>query len=154
MTDSITIVGNIASDPRKTTTASGIDVTSFRVASEQRRFDKSTEKWIDGEPNWFTVTAYRALAVNAGASLHKGDRVIVRGRLRLRAWVDGERKGTAVEIDAEALGPELRWGTTVFSRSHAPAESDVIQLSAEPETGDVVQTEWAPDDADAEATPF
>ena len=34
------------------------------------------------------------------------------GRLRVRDWETGEKQGTAVEIDAEAIGHDLLWGTT------------------------------------------
>jgi len=116
MSDQITIVGNVAGDPRHTQTPSGIPITTFRVASSPRRFDRTTEKWVDGETNWFSVSAFRALAVNAAASLQRGERVIVTGRLRIRTWEKGERSGTAVEIDAEAIGHDLLWGTSRFER--------------------------------------
>lgn len=117
MSDHITIVGNLAGEPRHTQTPSGIPITTFRIASSQRRFDRTSEKWIDGETNWFSVSAFRALAVNAAASLHKGERVVVSGRLRIRAWEKGERSGITAEIDAEAIGHDLLWGTSTFERS-------------------------------------
>lgn len=150
MTDNITIVGNIASDPRPATTGTGIDVITFRVASDQRRYDKASDKWIDGEPNWYTVSAYRALAVHAATSLHKGDRVIVHGKLRLRPWTDGEKRGTAVEIDAEAMGPDLRWGTTTYTRAQFSEVAAVEPVSNEEE----FPQEFASEELEPVATPF
>lgn len=117
MSESITVVGNVAAEPRRGTTGGGVPYVSFRIASDARRFDRATGQWVDGQPNWYTVSAYRALAENAAASIHQGDRVVVSGRLRLRDWNDGERRGTAAEIDADALGHDLRWGTTAFTRT-------------------------------------
>jgi len=32
-------------------TLAGLPITSFRLASTQRRFDRSQERWVDGEAN-------------------------------------------------------------------------------------------------------
>ncbi|MDX2375531.1 single-stranded DNA-binding protein [Microbacterium sp. LRZ72] len=124
MTDHITITGNVASDVAHKMTPAGLEITTFRLASGSRRFDRATSSWIDGPTNWYSVSAYRSLAVNAHRSLEKGQRVIVSGRLRLRAWENGDKRGTAVEIDADALGHDLLWGTSRFERSHRPPGSD------------------------------
>ena len=117
MTDSITLTGLVATTPRHIVTSEGLAISSFRLASTQRRFDRSSERWIDGETNWYTITAFRQLAINAAASITKGQRVVVAGRLRIREWETGERTGTTVEIEAEALGHDLAWGTSAFTRS-------------------------------------
>lgn len=116
MSNIVTVVGTIATEPRTHTTQSGITLCSFRVASGERRFDREKKIWVDGETNWFTVTAFRGLALNAHDSFHKGDRVIVNGRLRIRSWERDDRSGTSVEIEADALGHDLRWGVSQFSK--------------------------------------
>lgn len=119
MTDTITLTGLVATTPRHLVTSEGLPITSFRLASTQRRYDRGAQKWIDGETNWFTVTAFRQLAVNVVGSVNKGHRVVVTGKLRVRDWESGDRAGTTVEIDADALGHDLAWGTSVFTRSVA-----------------------------------
>lgn len=116
MTDNITLVGVVATPPKSMHTPSGLSILSFRLASSQRRYDRAKNEWVDGETNWYTVTAFRQLADNAAASLSKGDRVVVAGRLRVRAWESGDRSGTNVEVDADSLGPDLLFGTTSFTR--------------------------------------
>lgn len=116
MSDTITITGLIATTPRHVVTSEGLPITSFRLASSQRRFDKATSTWVDASTNWYTVTAFRQLAINAVPSLSKGDRVVVSGRLRVRDWQTDDRTGTNVEIEAETLGHDLFWGTSVFTR--------------------------------------
>lgn len=116
MSDTITITGLIATTPRHVVTSEGLPITSFRLASSQRRFDKATDKWVDASTNWYTVTSFRQLAINAVPSLSKGDRIVVSGRLRIRDWQTDDRTGTNVEIEAETLGHDLFWGTAVFTR--------------------------------------
>jgi single-strand DNA-binding protein len=47
----------------------------------------------------------------------KGERVVVTGRLRIREWENGDRAGTNIDIEADALGHDLAWGTASFVRS-------------------------------------
>ncbi len=54
MADSITVNGTIASDPRHVTTSEGLEITSFRLASSQRYFDRKRAAFVDGETNWFS----------------------------------------------------------------------------------------------------
>jgi single-strand DNA-binding protein len=117
MTDTITLTGLVATTPRHLITGEGLPITSFRLASTQRRFDRSKEKWVDGETNWYTVTTFRQLAINLAGSVSKGDRIVTTGRLRIRDWENGERAGTNIEVEADAVGHDLSWGTSSFSRT-------------------------------------
>lgn len=160
MSDTITITGNVATAPDNKRTQSGLSITSFRVASGQRRYDSATGTWIEAGTNWYNVSAFRGLADHAFESLKRGDRVVLTGRLRLRQWDNGVKQGMSADIEADAIGHDLRWGTTVYTKAErqgggdswaAPA-SHAAQGSPEPdpESG---AAEWgipaAPDDARA-----
>ena len=67
--------------------------------------------------NWYTVVGFRRIAENMAASLEKGNRVVLQGRLRVRDWDNGEKTGTTVEIEAIGIGHDLSWGTSVFERN-------------------------------------
>ena len=123
MTELVTISGLVATTPRHLITQDGLPITSFRLASSQRRFDREQNKWIDGETNWFTITGFRQLAINLSTSVQKGERIIVTGRLKIRDWDNGERAGTSVEVEAEHVGHDLFWGTSVFTRTVLVADS-------------------------------
>ena len=117
MQQEVTLTGLVATTPRHLVTQAGMPITSFRLAATSRRFDAAELRWIDGETNWFTVTCFRALAINAATSISKGHRVIVSGSLRVRDWDNGERAGTSVEIEAETIGHDLAFGTSTFDRT-------------------------------------
>jgi single-strand DNA-binding protein len=129
MSDTITVTGLVATTPRHLVTSEGLPITSFRLASTQRRFDRGEQRWIDGDTNWFTVTAFRQLATNVVGSVVKGQRVVVTGRLRVRDWRTDEKNGTSVEIDADALGHDLGWGTAVFTRTVATAVAEAASAA-------------------------
>ena len=136
MTDSITITGLVASPPKHFVTGQGIPITSFRLASTQRRFDRSNQRWIDGDTNWYSISSFRQLAINCAGSINKGDRILLTGRLRIREWDNGEKAGTSIDIDAETIGHDLTWGTAVFARvvmSSASFPSNAESEAARPD---------------------
>jgi len=134
MSESFTVSGLVATTPRHLVTQEGLPITSFRLASSKRRFDKTKKIWVEGDTNWFTITSFRQLAINSAASISKGDRIVVSGRLKIRDWDNGERSGTSVEIDAESLGHDLVWGTAEFSRTVLVREDPEDD---EPDEGDL-----------------
>ena len=120
MTDTITLTGIVGSDPRHHVTNQGLAITSFRFASRHRYFDRAKGAWEDGETNWYTVSAFRQLAVNTSLSVRKGERLVVRGRLRQREWNNGTKSGTSVEIEADSIGHDLSWCVTTYGRLEKP----------------------------------
>jgi single-strand DNA-binding protein len=124
MTDLITVTGIVGSDPRAITTSRQLPITSFRLASTRRFFNRATGAWEDAGTNWYTVSAFRHLAFNANASLRKGEHVLVHGRLKQRSWQAGDKSGVAVEIEADAIGHDLSWGITQLSRLEQAATGD------------------------------
>lgn len=150
MSDTITITGNVATDPEKRETTAGVAVASFRLASKQRRFDRNTGMWVDGVTNWYSVSVFRRLGEHAYLSLRRGDRVVVTGRLRLREWEAGGKRGWSAEIEADALGHDLLWGTTVFTRDASDRADSEAERSLEQPRSSAVETaaedlsdEWA-----------
>ena len=115
--NTVTAAGIVATTPRHVQTDEGLDITSFRLASNRRRYDDELQQWVDVDTNWYTVVAFRALAANAEKSLRKGDRVVVSGRVRISDWEHDSGSGTSVEVEADALGHDLLWGTTTYTRS-------------------------------------
>jgi single-strand DNA-binding protein len=112
----VTITGNLTDDPEVTLTPAGAAVCNFRVAVTPRI--RQGDRWTDGETSYFRVTAWRDLATHIGDSLTKGDRVIVSGQLRTRSWeTPEEERRSVVEVQAEEVGPSLKWATATPQRT-------------------------------------
>ena len=111
-----TVIGNAVTDVSLRVTSTGASVASFRIASNSRRFDKSTNSWIDQEPSYLSITAWSQLAENVALSVHKGQGLVVTGKLKVRQWQDADKSGTNVEIDAIAIGHDLNRGTSEFTK--------------------------------------
>jgi single-strand DNA-binding protein len=112
----VSLVGNLTDDPEVRFTPGGTQVGSFRLAVTPRVKDGDT--WKDGETSFFRVNVWRELAAHTAESLSKGDRALVIGRLRARSWEtpEGERR-SVVEVEAEEVGPSLRWATAKVERT-------------------------------------
>jgi single-strand DNA-binding protein len=122
--DRITVTGVVGSDPRPYLSSKGLPITTFRLASSPRVFDRERGEWRDGETNWYSVSAFRRLADNTALSLRKGEHVVVTGKLRLRAWQTAEKSGTSAEIDADAIGHDLSWAVTRAQRLQPRTPAD------------------------------
>lgn len=105
--------------------AGEIPVASFRLACTPRRFNRRTENWSDGVTQWYTVNVWRALAENAAVSLHRGDPVVVTGRLQMHTYVNKDNvEVLTFEVDATHLGHDLSRGTSVFTRTPKPEAAE------------------------------
>lgn len=106
--NTLTIVGNLTADPVLRFTGTGTAVTTFRLAQTPRYLEKSSGVWRDADSLFLSVTCWRGLAENVAASMRKGDRVLVKGRLRQREFetTPGDRK-SVIELEADMVGPEL-----------------------------------------------
>jgi single-strand DNA-binding protein len=144
MTDTIAVSGIVATSPNLISKTNDLKIVSFRLASTQRRFDRGRDRWIDGETNWYSVTAFRQLALNVDSSVVKGDKVIVTGRLRVRDWDNGEKKGTNVDIEATSIGHDLAWGTTTFTRVSAAESEEAFPREIDVEAPSVATFEEQP----------
>ncbi|MEV4568993.1 single-stranded DNA-binding protein [Nonomuraea sp. NPDC049419] len=124
----ITLTGNVAAEPRQYSFDEGTRVTSLKVLTSHRYFDRKTGQWTDGEKVCFTVRCWRALGENVAASIRAGQPVVVSGKLRIREFgTDGDRRFMP-EIEASAVGHDLRWGTGVFTK---PGRSGIGSMSKE-----------------------
>ena len=120
----ITIVGNTTAPAELRYVPSGRGVASFSVAVTERRFDKQSNEWKDGDTTFYPCSVWGQAAENTAEALDtKGMRVIVQGRLKSRTYEtkEGERR-TVYEVDVEEVGPSLLFATAKVTRAASGTE--------------------------------
>lgn len=122
-----TIVGNLTREPELRFTTGGRASASFGLAVS-RRWQQNGE-WQEAT-SFLNVVAWGTLAENAAASLTKGARVIVTGRLEQRSYETKEgEKRNVVEIVADDLGPSMKWARAEVERIEREASTPQQQRS-------------------------
>jgi single-strand DNA-binding protein len=114
--NTITLIGNITKDPELRFTPTGQATSTFGLAVNRRWQNRQSHEWEEAT-SYFDVVCWRELAENASASLPKGTRVIVTGRLEQRSWEQNGEKKYKVEIIADELGPSLRWASAQVTKN-------------------------------------
>jgi len=85
------------------------------------------DRWVDGDPTFNPVTVWGAQAEHVAASLIRGTRVVVVGRIEARSWTpkSGERSGqrqTRLEVTADVVAVSLQWATAKVAKAERPTD--------------------------------
>jgi single-strand DNA-binding protein len=123
MANTTTVTGNLVRDPELRFTASGQPVANFAVADNRRWQDRPSGEWNE-TTTYLDVVAWGPLGEHAAASLARGDRVTVTGRLDQRHWEadDGERR-SKLELVATDVAASVRYATLAVTKVRSdPAE--------------------------------
>src|SRR6516162_7172368 len=132
------LAGYVATEPQFKKLSGDISSVKLRVAYTARRRDKVTGEWTDGPTSFVSIQCWRTLAENVQMSVHKGEPVLVTGRLQIRRFEDAEgAPRTAAEIEATSVGHDLTRGVAQFSRTRWPsaiaaAATELQAAAAEP----------------------
>lgn len=123
----LTISGRVTQDPKirhgKTT---GAPFCIVSVAVNNDRFDREQEKWVNTDTTFYELVCFGALGANAVASLKVGDPVVALGRFKVSGWETERYRSQTPTITCEHLGPDLRFGTTVFSKRQSGYGTDRV----------------------------
>jgi single-strand DNA-binding protein len=112
----IHVVGHIGTDIAHRELPDGTHKSTFRLAATPRHYDRAQRGWVDGPTNWLSVQCWRSLALNVARSLHRGDQVVVVGKLRTQEWEkDGVRSSRFI-LEAIAVGHDLARGVSIFTK--------------------------------------
>lgn len=88
LSQQITLLGNLGSDPEMRYTPDSQAVVGFRIAVNRKYTGKTGEV---KETAWFSVSAWGKLAEACGQYLKRGSKVLVTGRLRVDPATGGPR---------------------------------------------------------------
>jgi single-strand DNA-binding protein len=112
----LTVIGNLTSDPELRFTPSGSAVANFTIASTPRTFKDGERK--DGEALFLRCSVWKEAAENVSETLTKGMRVVAQGRLKSRSYETKEgEKRTVMELEVDEIGPSLRYASATVNRT-------------------------------------
>lgn len=86
----VILLGNLGKDPELRYTPSNVAVSSFSIATNERRKDQSGN-WGD-HTEWHNIIVFGKVAENCNKYLKKGRQAYIEGRLQTRKWQDKEGK--------------------------------------------------------------
>jgi single-strand DNA-binding protein len=106
-------------------------VSAFRLACTPRIRTKSG--WSDGNTTWIEVACFRTLAQHVAQSVHKGDPVLVVGKLRTNVWEKDGQTHERLVLEADMVGHDLNRGTSAFQRTPRLTAADSREPDEPPE---------------------
>jgi len=121
----ITLMGRLTKNPELRYTKAKIPVASFSIAVDRDGKDAGVD-FID-------IVAWNETAKFAESYFHKGDPIVVSGRLQIRTWKDKNGNNrTSPEIVADRLYfvPKTQQNTE-FSNNAAPDYSNLADAEGE-----------------------
>ena len=132
--NTVTIVGTITQDLELRHTPNGAAVVDINIA-QNKRVRQPDGTWEQGDAMYFVCTVWQDMAEHANATLQKGMRVIVTGRLDYQTWenTEGQVRST-IKVVADEIGPSLRWATANVERISGGSMGDSPQGGASPDS--------------------
>ena len=129
--NTVTIVGTLTADPEVRVTNSGATLAEIRFVQNKRTRTPEGE-WVDGDPMYFEGTVWRSMAENVAASLTKGMRVVVVGKLNYQSWEtqDGQNRSKVV-IAIDEIAPSLLWSKATVERTYGSSASSSEPVARE-----------------------
>ena len=126
--NNITVIGNLGRDPELKYAQSGTAVLKFSVADTRTKGDEKITQWWNN-------ACFGDLAENGAASISKGNRVQVMGKVQREKYTDKEGvERERVEVLADDVGLSRRWepaGEAAPSREPLLKGATVVQDSLE-----------------------
>jgi single-strand DNA-binding protein len=121
--NNLTIIGNVVRPVELKFLNNGSAAARLTVAVTKKGYNDKPDT-----TSYVNVSLIGSIAENAANSLDKGTRVVVTGRMEQRTWdkEDGT-KGEIWELNAEAIGPDLRFAVA------SPQKTQMTKSVATPE---------------------
>ncbi|EPD70849.1 single-stranded DNA-binding protein [Corynebacterium pyruviciproducens ATCC BAA-1742] len=112
----ITVTGNLGSDPKINTAQSGTSYSRFSLAWAESQKDKSGQ-WQQGPTVWIHVTCFGKVAESVARNIRKGHRVTVSGTITPEEWTDRQGQiSTELTIRANSVAVDLTFQDVNISK--------------------------------------
>jgi single-strand DNA-binding protein len=124
MSTPITLIGNATADAELAFSANGDARASFTLAVNERL--KKGDDWVDGEPVFYRITAWRSIAEAVAERVLKGTRLVVIGKFKPREYEtkQGEKR-MSLDVTADTVALVVKpAGDTRRQQPSRVAESD------------------------------
>jgi single-strand DNA-binding protein len=118
----IHMIGHVGTDVDYRRVGNGTDLSTFRLASTPRRYDRAQGAYVDGTTTWITVQSWRSLAVHVRDAVRRGDPVVVIGKLKTEEWIKDGVRNSRLILEALAVGHDLNRGISTFRKAAASTE--------------------------------
>jgi len=124
------ILGSVGKDPDMRSTADGMQIANFSVATSESYTNKTGEKVEQTE--WHNIVAWGKLAEIIEKWVTKGMLIYIEGKLKTRKWEKDGQTHYATEIFADSM--------QMLSKSEPKEQSQPVQQNTsqpEPEGNDL-----------------
>ncbi len=121
------VIGNLTRDPEMKSLPSGIQVTSFSVATNRVWKDKNGVKQESAD--YHNIVVFGRQAETVAQFLRKGSSVLVEGRMQTRSWdsPDGKKNyRTEIVADRVQFGPRSQGSSTPASAPKAEEDKSSV----------------------------
>jgi single-strand DNA-binding protein len=127
----VILMGNLGKDPETRTLESGTVMCRFSMATTETFKNRSGERTSHTE--WHNIVLWRGLAEVADKYLHKGDKVLIEGRIRTRSWEDKE--SGQMRYSTEILADQMQ----MMGSNKKAENTEDANLTQEPNTESFVE---------------
>jgi single-strand DNA-binding protein len=149
------VIGNLTRDPELRSLPSGIQVTTFSVATNRVWKDKNGARQESAD--YHNIVVFGRQAETANQYLKKGASVLVEGRMQTRSWdaADGQKKyRTEIVADRVQFG-NTRAGGAAPAGSASPSKPGDSQTSKSVDKNEGIDTiEYPEEEINPEDIPF
>jgi len=119
------IIGNLTRDPEMKALPSGMQVTSFSVATNRVWKDKAGAK--QESVDYHNIVVFGKQAETSAQYLKKGQSVLIEGRIQTRSWdgTDGKKQyRTEIVADRVQFGQKTGGATGAPKKEKSPEEAE------------------------------
>jgi single-strand DNA-binding protein len=102
MYNKVTLIGRLGKDPEVKTLSTGATVANFSMATTESYKDKNGEKKETTE--WHNIVIWNKLADIVKQYVHKGDLIMIEGKITTRSW----EKDGVTRYSTEIVAHEMK----------------------------------------------